>query len=347
MIVCPEYPEGFKKGISASKINLEYNGAHPVILRVPSRRTVYSAEDRLPMIHKARWVHDKVKEFAPDIIHVQTEFVMFEFAYSYARKHKIPLVYTLHTLWEEYAPNRIRIIPPFIINFIVKLFRHNVFNSVDAVIAPGEYLFGILKKYNAQDKSYILPSGIDRRIFNLAPGAVEDFREHLFQKEPVLKGRRILLYAGRIDREKNVDFLLRTAPDIIKKHDDVVFLLIGGGSYFQQYLKNIKDKNLENYFYLPGFVDRKELAYLYTVSDVFVFPSRTETQGLVTHEAMLSGLPVVAIGEAGTVGIMEGDNGGFMTRNDTKEFALRVNQLLEDETLRVQKSEEAKNTRKN
>jgi glycosyltransferase involved in cell wall biosynthesis len=78
------------------------------------------------------------------------------------------------------------------------------------------------------------------------------------------------------------------------------------------------------------------------MSDIFVFPSLTETQGMVTIEAMLSGIPVVAIGEMGTLEVMHGDNGGFMVKNDKDEFISRVFELLEDDDLSRRKVAEAK-----
>ena len=69
--------------------------------------------------------------------------------------------------------------------------------------------------------------------------------------------------------------------------------------------------------------------------------SKTETQGLVTVEAMLSGCPVVAIGELGTVDVMQGDHGGFMVADDLEEFSGRVVELMSNQNLRKQKSKEA------
>jgi glycosyltransferase involved in cell wall biosynthesis len=91
-----------------------------------------------------------------------------------------------------------------------------------------------------------------------------------------------------------------------------------------------------------GYLPRKDLALCYTISEIFVFPSLTETQGLVTLEAMLSGTPVVAIGEMGTIMVMGGDNGGFMVKNDPVEFTGRVLELLGDDDLQRRKSEEAR-----
>jgi glycosyltransferase involved in cell wall biosynthesis len=81
---------------------------------------------------------------------------------------------------------------------------------------------------------------------------------------------------------------------------------------------------------------------IYAVSEIFLFPSLTDTQGLVTLEAMFSGTPVVAIGALGTLMVMGGDNGGFMVDNDTEQFTGRVLELLKDPELRSRKSAEAR-----
>jgi glycosyltransferase involved in cell wall biosynthesis len=91
-----------------------------------------------------------------------------------------------------------------------------------------------------------------------------------------------------------------------------------------------------------GYLERGDLALTYKISELFVFPSLTDTQGLVTLEAMLSGTPVVAIGALGTLMVMGGDNGGFMVKNDAAEFAARILELLENPELRRHKSCEAK-----
>ena len=132
-----------------------------------------------------------------------------------------------------------------------------------------------------------------------------------------------------------------------KTVNDAVLIVVGDGPE----LKSLKEKAAK----LPyswnicftGYSDRDQLAYFYNLADVFVFPSLTETQGLVTIEAMSNGLPVVAIGEMGTLDVMQGNNGGFMVNNDIDEFSQKVIDLLQNPELRKQKSQEAKEWSKN
>jgi glycosyltransferase involved in cell wall biosynthesis len=158
---------------------------------------------------------------------------------------------------------------------------------------------------------------------------------------PQLRDRRILLFAGRITKEKNIDFLFKVLPGIIEKHPEAVLLIVGNGPYLSELQKECERLGLKDHCVFAGYLDRKDLALAYAISDVFVFPSLTETQGLVTIEAMCAGTPVVAIGSMGTIMVMDGDKGGFMVRHDEYEFTTRVLDLLEDSDLYKRKEAEA------
>ena len=118
---------------------------------------------------------------------------------------------------------------------------------------------------------------------------------------------------------------------------------MGNGPYIEELKEKAAGMNLKDSVFFTGYISGEDLVYFYRMASVFTFSSKTETQGLVTVEAMLCGLPVVAIGELGTADVMQGDNGGFMVRDDVSEFADRVSELLENPNLRKQKSLEAKN----
>ena len=162
------------------------------------------------------------------------------------------------------------------------------------------------------------------------------------EEYPLLKGKRILLFAGRVAAEKNVGFLIRILPGVVRRHPDVVLLVAGNGPDLYEFQEECERAGMADHCVFTGYLDRKVLALTYGFSDIFVFPSLTETQGLVTVEAMLAGIPVVAIGEMGTAEVMNGDNGGFMVKNDADEFIRRVCDLLEDGELYRRKAAEAR-----
>jgi glycosyltransferase involved in cell wall biosynthesis len=314
----------------------------PQIIRVPSMPFLISKEDRIAKFHKWFWVSKQIERFKPDIIHINTEFVIAEFGFQYAWLYTLPTVYTYHTLWEDYVANYIPLVPTFLLRFIVRRISKSILKRAQAIIVPTLQIQDLLKKYRIRNTSYLLPTGIDPQLFTRKSEEIASFRELLIQKYPQLTHKRILLFAGRIAKEKNIDFLLAIAPVIIARHPEVVFLLAGNGPDLYYYQEECARLGIESHCIFTGYLDREDLALTYWVSDIFVFPSLTETQGLVTIEAMFSGIPVVAIGAMGTLMVMKGNRGGFMVKNDQKEFIRRVFDLLEDRPLYERKAAEAK-----
>jgi glycosyltransferase involved in cell wall biosynthesis len=339
-IVCPLYPETETVAVS-SRENAE-PGNGPVIIRVPSVAALVTKEDRLAKLDKVHWVFKHIENFDPDLIHINTEMILAEFGFFYARTHNVPVFYTFHTLWEDYAPNYFPMFPSFIVRFFVRRILKKIMRRSYRVIVPTVQIEAVAQKYMHNKNTLLLPTGIEREMFEHDETEIEDFRKRLEKLFPALKGKRILLFAGRVVREKNVGFLLNILPGILAKHPDAVLLIAGSGPDVDYYKNEAEKAGVAENCVFTGYFDRKDLAMVYSVSELFLFPSRTDTQGLVTLEAMLSGTPVVAIGVMGTLTVMNGDNGGFMVNDDPAEFTDRVLRLLGDPELRRRKAEEAK-----
>jgi glycosyltransferase involved in cell wall biosynthesis len=109
VIVCSSYPEAMRvKSISAYEKSEKQK---PVVIQVPSLPSVLSNEDRIAQIHKMIWVSKQVELYHPDIVHINSEFVIAEFGYQYTKRHNMPVVHTFHTLWEEYIGNYFPVLP--------------------------------------------------------------------------------------------------------------------------------------------------------------------------------------------------------------------------------------------
>lgn len=342
VIVCSFYPDDQGVGrISGAEMDRARDPSEPTVIRVPSYTLPISKEDRVAKFHKWFWVSKQLNAFAPDIVHVNSEFVIGEFGFYYAKTHSLPVVYTFHTLWEDYAVNYIPWVPEFILRFIARWIIKGMCNRAATVIAPTDQIVAVMQRYKVKKRPHLLPTGIDPTLFAHDAAEIEDFRQRLYGQYPALRDRRILLFAGRIGREKNISFLLRILPRVVAAHPDVMLVLAGNGPELRDFEEEAAGLGIADRCVFTGYLDRSDLSLLYAISELFVFPSRTETQGLVTIEAMLSGTPVVAIGEMGTRAVMGGDNGGFMVRNDPDEFASRVIQLLSDPDLYGRKAREA------
>jgi glycosyltransferase involved in cell wall biosynthesis len=340
LIVCSTYPEN--TNIHASYQKESEADSRLKIIRIPSVPALVTKEDRLVKFNKWHWVFRQVELFDPDIIHINTEMVVGEFGLWYSKTHNLPLIYTFHTMWEDYGPNYFPIFPVFLIKFIIRRVLKHILKRSYRVIAPTPQIESVVQKLRVNKQIYLLPTGIEMDLFDHDKAEIEAFREKLEERFPQLKKKRILLFAGRVAREKNIEFLFNILPEILKKHPDVILLIAGNGPDLSYYQEEAQRTGIKDFCVFTGNFPREDLALVYGLSEIFVFPSLTDTQGLVTLEAMLSGIPVVAIGALGTLAVMNGNNGGFMVENDAAEFTGRVMELLGDPELYNQKSIEAK-----
>jgi 1,2-diacylglycerol 3-alpha-glucosyltransferase len=330
IILCPEYPPS--------------RGAVPregSVRRFRSMANVVSAEDRLvrPTAFGA-FVH-ALERFNPDVIHINTEFTAYLAARGYAKLRGYPILITSHTDYEDYISNYITYVPANVLRAVVRFLMRAIFRTADVIITPSRTQEQKLKAYHIRKRFIVIPTGIPCAFVPQEKAAVEKYRAELDARFPALAGKRVLLFAGRITIEKDVKFLVPVLRRLLRCRDDVVLLLAGDGPGRAQVEAAARRSGLADECVFMGYVDRSELPLVYAAADVFVFPSKTETQGLCTIEAMGTGLPVVAIGEMGTRDVMRGDHGGFMVADDKKEFAEAVMRLLNDEKLRSGKSREA------
>jgi glycosyltransferase involved in cell wall biosynthesis len=340
LIICSSYPKGLD--VPASFSDNQEAGEELKIVRVPSMPAFITKEDRIAKFSKWFWVFRRVELFNPDIIHINTESVIAEFGFLYARAHNLPAIYTFHTMWEDYGPYYFPLLPALMVKFIIRGILKNALYRSYRVIVPTHQIDEVVHKYRPSTETFLLPTGIEPELFDHDRAESAAFREKLEGLFPRLKGKRILLFVGRVVKEKNIGFLFNILPEILARFPDTILLIVGNGPDMDYFRDEARATGVEEACVFTGYLERRDIALIYAVSEIFMFPSLTDTQGLVTLEAMLSGTPVVAIGALGTLMVMGGDNGGFMVKNDADEFTNRVLELLGDSELHNRKSKEAK-----
>jgi glycosyltransferase involved in cell wall biosynthesis len=232
--------------------------------------------------------------------------------------------------------------PPFMVRLVIRGILKNIIRRSYRVIVPTPLIDVVVRKYRHTANTFMLPTGIEPELFEHKESDVKKFRKKLESVFPRLKGKRLLLFAGIVVREKNIGFLINILPAILAEYPDIILLIAGNGPDMDYFQNEVRKAGLEENCVFLGYLERSDLAMIYAICEIFLFPSLTDTQGLVTLEAMFSGTPVVAIGALGTLMVMNGDNGGFMVKNDSAEFTGRVLELLEDSELRLSKSAEAR-----
>ncbi|MCQ2240622.1 glycosyltransferase [Treponema sp.] len=338
-IVCLEYTEEQQK---SSFFDESSDDALPFkIIRIPSSRVVFSKEDRMGRLDKWHFVKKAMDAFKPDVVHINSEFVAGYFGSIYARHRRIPSVFTFHTLWEDYLANYMTYVPKRSSRKLGKEVVRFYLKRTDVIIAPTKRIAEVVKEYGIDRESHIIPTGIPSSKLAFSKKQNNIVINRINKKFPGIRGKKILLYVGRVVKEKNLEFLFDVLREVQKTMPKTALLLVGGGPALSELQEKAKELGLEKSVFFTGYIEGSNLIYFYRRADVFTFPSKTETQGLVTVEAMLSGLPVVAIGEMGTLDVMQGDNGGFMVSDDVTEFTGRVLELLKNKKLHEEKSREA------
>lgn len=293
------------------------------IKRIPARSIYFDPEDKLMKYGEAVQRLPELRQEGYDIVHVHTPFVAHYLGLKLARELNVPCVETYHTFFEDYLHHYLPWIPKVMARGMAKMISKRQCNEVDAIVAPSQPMLEVLRGYGVKVMADVIPTGLQAHSFKEADG--EAFRE----KYEIPLDRPMLLYVGRVAFEKNISFLLEMTKVLIEQRPDVLLVVTGEGPAEASLHKLAKMLGIENNVKFIGYLDRnKELNACYQAADIFVFASKSETQGLVLLEAMAQGTPVVAIAELGTASILVEGQGAWIAADDTSMFAEKVYQLL-------------------
>ena len=345
-IVCLEYTEEQQRNSFFDEKKSDSSFPFKII-RIPSQWIIWSDEDRFARFDCWRYLKKQVDAFGPDLVHGNGEWSIGYLGAMYARHRHLPFVYTFHTMWEDYIANCTSFITSLIpdkgLRFAGRTLVKFYLKRANLIIAPTKHIAQVVERYGIDRPMHILPTGIpDNKFGKYSIFRAQAMQRTLSRKFPAMRNRKILLYVGRVAYEKNLAFLFDVLQKVQEIEPKACLLMVGGGPYLEELKEKAKELQIEKSVCFTGYVPSKDVIYLYRMSQVFVFPSKTDTQGLVTIESMMAGLPVVAIGELGTVDVMQGNHGGFMVGDDVNEFSQKVIALLKNPKLRKKKSDEGK-----
>jgi len=259
-----------------------------------------------------------------DVVHTHTPFTIGFVGMRWAESHGIPVVSTYHTLYDRY----VHYIPYFPRRYLrFKLAKHTNFyyNRVDHVITPSEAALRWIRRHSVASPATVVPTAaLARRFYD---------RSEMRLKLGMPANQKILLYVGRLAKEKNLSGLLEMAAMALRQDSGMRLWLVGDGPYRSECIRMAREMGIGDKVKFVGFVLRDQVDAYYAAADLFVFASITETQGLVVQEAMNYGLPAVAVtGGGASEGIEDGVN-GFAVKNDPETFARQVIEVLHDEQL--------------
>lgn len=269
-----------------------------------------------PMLHQFR-----KRRF--DLIHTHTPFTIGTVGLRWAQSHDLPIVSTYHTLYDRYA-HYVPYFPRRYVRFKIAKHTNFYYNHVNHIITPSEASLKWLRRHSVERPITVIPTGI-------AP-PVAYSKEEARSQLGIEPEQKVLLYVGRIAKEKNLDCLFYAAAIAFAKNPELRLWLVGDGPYRKECMNMARDLGIGDRVRMVGFVPREQVDRYYAASDLFVFSSITETQGLVVQEAMNYGLPAVVVAGGGAeASVLHGHN-GLVVKNDASDFAQNILSVMNDPT---------------
>lgn len=261
-----------------------------------------------------------------DVIHSQVPAFMGIYALIISALWRVPHVHTYHTHYMEYT-HYMPFPRAFATRAIVWIARHYC-GRTNHVIAPSSGIKEAIQSYGVDAPVTVIPTGIDARDRDTQTPLSDLLEKYHLGSASRYSGKRLLASVGRLGREKNIRFLIRAMARMRDLGEPVHLFMIGNGPDRGEIEVEIERHGLAADVTLTGYLDRDDVLSFLRASELFVFASKTETQGLVLLESMAVGTPVVAIDATG-VNDLVGDNvGGVATPDDVDSFARTTVDLL-------------------
>jgi 1,2-diacylglycerol 3-alpha-glucosyltransferase len=306
----------------------EYEDTEPFIFRYPSLRLPLSVDipTALPV---SAFVDQLIPKLKLDVIHTHHPFLLGQTAAAKARDHNLPLVFTFHTQYQEYThyiPIPQEQVQEFLRNTVINWMREFM-RKCQHIVIPSESMRSILvNDYGLVDRFTVIPTGIDVTPYKKANGAA-------LRGEWGWQDDTVIVSAGRLAEEKNWTTLLQAFALALKKQRTLRLVLVGDGPQAEELRQLAAELDVSERILFTGKVPFEQIPAYLKAADLFAFASVTETQGLVTLEAMAAGLPVVAVTGPGTQDIVEDEAQGFLVQNDPQALSRGIVKLVKNSDL--------------
>ena len=305
-----------------------YEDREPFVFRYPAINLPL-AGDFPAVIPISSFIDQLLPPLKLDVIHAHHPILLGQAAANKAQELNLPFIFTFHTRYREYShyfPLPQEIVQEFL-KGAIDHWLMDFMRKCQHIVVPTPSMRQVLENdYGLRERVSVIPTGIDLKPYKQADGEA-------IRAENDWNGKRIMVSVGRMAQEKNWPTLLEAGAIAMQKHKDLYFILIGDGP---------DRDDLEDLTFELGIADRVEFTgklpfeevpgYL-KAADFFGFSSVTETQGLVSLEALAAGLPVIAIDATGTRDVVEDNKVGLLTENNGQALAAAMDRLLSEDDL--------------
>jgi 1,2-diacylglycerol 3-alpha-glucosyltransferase len=355
---------GHEVYIFAPSPAFRYKESSPHIIRFPAFKGLFFDDYLTSLFYPPREIR-AIEKLGLDLIHFHTPTQIGLLGAFTALKNDIPLVSTYHADLYEYIKLYPKVLPGALalslitplavsgdrrdfqealrmmkperdINVwnqkIAKSMITVVHNRCDVLVAPSEKIRRQLTDWGTRPPIEVVATGVDP-IATIAEDP--DFIRTEYGLDP---SDRIILFVGRLGKEKNVELILNSMPAILEQVPDAKALIVGEHTPGRGQLEELAAKlGIAGRVSFTGHIDHQELGAIYHQATLFAFPSLTDTQGLVLNEAAHAGLPIVMVDPLITEVVEDGKN-GLVTAPNKREFAAAIIKILQDEPLRLSMS---------
>lgn len=280
----------------------------------------------LPLPNSDKEFKKAIEDAKLDIVHIHSPFSIGKMGVKYAKKHNIPVVATLHSQFKKDFKKAVKLngLTNIMVATIMK-----VFNKCDecwAVNEGVEKLF--IKEYKMKAKSTVQYNATDLVKIDFTDEEMNAFDK----KYNIQKDEKVLNFVGRLTSLKNIFFI----ADALKllKDDNFKFKMfyVGTGTEEEKLKKMVRDYGLEENVEFTGKIaDRNEMAKYYARSNLFLFPSKYDTDGLVKYEAACYSTPTISLEGLECSSNIKNDVNGYLSKDSARAFADRIKEVFKDE----------------
>lgn len=258
-----------------------------------------------------------IKDFNPDVIHIHNEFGIGLSGVIIARMLKIPLVYTMHTMYDDYVYYVANNKPARkLLTSASHQYAKILATAASAITGPSKKVEEYFRRCGVNKTVTVIPNSVETDVFNRY--SVDKEKSHAVRQKYGFKETDLVFcFCGRMGQEKNIDTLLEFWAKNVKPEDGMKLLLIGGGPQIDEFREASKRLNITDTVVFTDRVEHKDIPPYYAACDCYITASLTECHSISMMEGQATGMPVLTIrDELNTDQIEEGINGFFFRDAD-------------------------------
>ncbi|MCD7797090.1 MAG: glycosyltransferase [Clostridiales bacterium] len=272
-------------------------------------------------------LHQDIIDMNFDILHSHAPLATSYYFRRVVEKKKIPTVLTYHTKYEYDIDRRVPTKP--VKDFAYHFLCNNI-NAADEVWVTSNGTADSLRKLGYEGDYILIPNGCDLPITNVSSDDVAIIK----RKHSIPEGLPVFIYIGRMIWYKNIDLILNACRKIADDGMDFRMIMLGFGADENAIKKKINKLNLKKYIIWTGkTLDRKELLGYYSISDLLLFPSTFDTNGLVVREAAACATPSLLVRDSCAAEGIDDCKTGFLCMESYHSIAVTIEKIVENPVL--------------